>query len=107
MARLVRLAVGIAGALGGLFVAGAAGNAESPLAALKAIGLGVGLLVFVMTIFLADLVHVAVGVLESVEEVDAKVTEVRDEIQHLHHALGGQIEASADEGDGEQQEGAG
>jgi len=84
MTRFFVVLVGIIAALGVGFVAL---TLSDPLNVLKAIGVGVAVLVLVTALGLADLIDLAHSVGEAVQTVQRTAVEVVDEVKRLRHTL--------------------
>jgi hypothetical protein len=94
---MVRTVLGFVGILGALGVSIAVLSADNPLQALRAIGVGVAMLVFVTALGLADFVHVAHRVEDSIQKVTGTASHRRDGIKRVRHALRVQDAGGGDE----------
>jgi hypothetical protein len=91
---MVRTLLGIISVIGALGVGLSALNASDPLTALKAIGVGVALLVFVAALGLADLIDASHRVRDAVDDLDETAAQVRDGVTRLRQVLLARAEES-------------
>jgi hypothetical protein len=84
---MVRALLAFAAVIGALVVIGMAADGNNPAKAMQAAGIGVGILIFMVGLGLADLIELAHRTRGSISALDDTLSEVRDGVERLRWVL--------------------